>query len=98
MIFTMFEYVIFFFTMNMTDPLYLWWEITMIHRMTKPTKLHMHPAKTQSSLSAVLHLSMFSPGVGGRGLGGGGDTLGLDSQNSPCPQELGRRLWHHDGT
>ena len=23
---------------------------------------------------------------------------GLDSQNSPCPQDLDRRLWHRGGT
>ena len=56
----------------------------------KPTKLHMRPAKTQSSLSSILHLSMFPPDGGGVAW----IPWGLDSQNNPCPQELGRRLWH----
>ena len=38
----------------------------------------------------TMNLSMFSP----RGGGGGG----LDCQNSHCPPEFYRQLWHRDGT
>ena len=32
------------------------------------------------------------------GGGGAGITWGLDSQNSHCPREFDRRLWHRGGT
>ena len=41
-----------------------------------------------------MHLSMFSPQNGV----GGGIPWGLDSQNSHCPREFDRRLWHRGGT
>ena len=48
-------------------------------------------------------LSMLSPRMGrGWGRGGGarraGIPWGLDSQNSHCPRDFDRRLWHKGGT
>ena len=44
-------------------------------------------------LSCTLYVPIivFSPGEGGI-------TSGLDSQNSHCPREFDRRLWHRGGT
>ena len=44
-------------------------------------------------LMIIMHLSMFSLRCGMAGI-----HWGLDCQNSHCPREFDRRLWHRDGT